>query len=148
MSTFYEVKEGGPAGFRAVVVTPDGHGSGHVDFLSSDDATHRFALEDLAFLLRAARSLPKELLEPNYQLTQLVERAALAFEAASGQEEPVEERPERAGKRWSEEEVEQALERFSAGVDIPTIAKEHKRTPSAIVSYLLKIGRITVSVVR
>jgi hypothetical protein len=148
MSTFYEVKEGGPAGFRAVVVTPDGHGSGHVDFLSSDDATHTFALEDFAFLLRAARSLPRELLEQTVQIASTAQRNETASSAPSAPEERAEERPERAGKRWSEEEIEQALKRFSSGVDIATIAKEHQRTPSAIVSYLLKLGRIKVTVVR
>ena len=48
----------------------------------------------------------------------------------------------------SEEEIEQALVLFESGADISEIAKQHKRTPSAIVSYLLKLGRIEVTVLR
>ena len=62
--TSYETKEQTADGFRAIVVTPFEQGSGRVDFVTADDDLHVIALDDLAFLVRAAASLPRHLLEP------------------------------------------------------------------------------------
>lgn len=134
---FYELKEHSGGEFRAMVVYPE---EGRVDFVTGDDKPVLIALEDLAFLVRAARSLPRHLLDPT-ALPVVAQADALAADEAA-------ERPERAGKRWSEEEVEQAVSLFASGSDITEIAKVHKRSPAAIVSHLLKLKRITVTVIR
>jgi hypothetical protein len=47
-------------------VAPDcEQGHGRVDFVTADDETHVISFEDLAFLVRAAASLPRHILEPD-----------------------------------------------------------------------------------
>ena len=69
--TSYETKEQTADGFRAIVVTPFEQGGGRVDFVTADDDLHVIALDDLAFLVRAAASLPRHFLEPTV-LAQIV----------------------------------------------------------------------------
>ena len=89
---FYEFKEHIGGTFRAMAVSPE---EGRVDFVTGDDKPVLIAIEDLAFLVRAARSLPHHLLEPQaFPVAVRVEEATLQGDAAAP-------RPERAGKRWS-----------------------------------------------
>ena len=144
MNPFYEIKEASPDGFRAVVVTLDQNG-GTVDFLSSDEATHRFALSDFSFLTRAARSLPREVLEPAVQVAAPVVQAQPEPQAVPGETKPEPEQSERAGKRWSDEEEALLVERFKAGNGILSLSKSHQRAPNAIISrlYLLDLIEVT-----
>jgi hypothetical protein len=89
---FYETKESTADRFRAVVVTPFEDGIGRVDFVTLDDEHHVISLEDLAFLVRAARSLPRELFEP-ISMYPVVQPQAVAVPASDTKVE----RPERAG---------------------------------------------------
>ena len=144
MNPFYEIKEADQNGFKAVVVTLDKNG-GTVDFLSSDEATHRFALSDLAFLARAARSLPREVLEPVVQVASRVVQAQSEPQAAPAETKAETEPTERAGKRWSEDEEALLVERFKAGNGILSLSKAHQRAPNAIISrlYLLDLIEVT-----
>lgn len=134
---YYEFKEHAGGAFRGVVISPE---EGRVDFVTGADETHIIALTDLAFLMRAARCLVPHVLDG----------VAPPPAGAAPVPAPVasKDRPERAGKRWSEEEVEQAVNLFASGTDIAQIAKMHKRSPAAIVSHLLKLKRIEVTVIR
>jgi len=51
--------------------------------------------------------------------------------------------PPTAGSAWSSEEERKLIERFEAGVSPAEIAQEHGRTRGAIVSRLVKLGKIT-----
>ena len=50
-----------------------------------------------------------------------------------------------AGGAWSSEEERKLVEQFDAGVSPADIAHEHGRTRGAIVSRLVKLGKITKS---
>ena len=79
-STF-EAKENTPEGFRGLVVTMCDQGGGRVDFVTADDERHVIGLADLAFLVRAAASLPRYVLEPDHlPQPQVVQAASLAQE--------------------------------------------------------------------
>jgi hypothetical protein len=56
----------------------------------------------------------------------------------------VTERPENAGRAWSDGEDLQLVRSFDAGVDPNTLATRHGRTRGAINSRLVKLGRVTV----
>jgi len=64
--------------------------------------------------------------------------AATALEHAAS-------KPAAAGGAWSSEEECKLVERFDAGVSPADIANEHGRTRGAIVSRLVKLGKITKS---
>jgi hypothetical protein len=144
MNPFYEIKEADQNGFKAVVVTLDQNG-GTVDFLSSDEATHRFAVSDLAFLARAARSLPREVLEPVVPVASPVVQAQPEPQTSPAVTKSESEQPERAGKRWSDEEEALLVERFKAGSGILSLSKTHHRAPNAIIArlYLLDLIEVT-----
>jgi hypothetical protein len=50
--------------------------------------------------------------------------------------------PPRAGQPWTPEESDQLLSRFNENPDIPRLARLHERTPRAIQSQLIKLGKI------
>ena len=50
--------------------------------------------------------------------------------------------PDRAGKPWNDEESSLLIKKFDEGVPIKQLAVEHKRTNSAILSQLTKLGKI------
>ncbi|MGH8021287.1 MAG: hypothetical protein ACREIA_24005 [Opitutaceae bacterium] len=64
--------------------------------------------------------------------------AATALEHAAS-------KPPAAGGAWSEAEERKLVEQFDAGVDPADIAQEHGRTRGAIVSRLVKLGKIAKS---
>jgi hypothetical protein len=136
---FYETKESTADGFRAVVVTPFEDGNGRVDFVTLDDEHHVISLEDLAFLVRSASSLPRELLEP-ISMYPVVQPQAVAVPASDKKVE----RPERAGGRWSEAEEIKLSGLFKSGMDVADISKLMERSPASIVSRLLKLDLIVV----
>jgi len=143
---FYETKESTADGFRAVVVTPFEDGNGRVDFVTLDDELHLISLEDLAFLVRAAQSLPLGLLEP--ALAQAAPQPqAVAVPASPRAQEPSfapSQRPERAGGRWSGEEEVKLAEYFENGIEVNEISILMERSPASIVSRLLKLDLIVV----
>jgi hypothetical protein len=53
-------------------------------------------------------------------------------------------RPTNAGRAWSREEVTQVLKEVQDGVDFHEIARLHDRTVGAIVTRLVKLGKIRV----
>lgn len=57
-------------------------------------------------------------------------------------------RPAAAGARWTEEEDGTLCRQFDSGTDIPGIATLHNRTPGAITSRLVKLGRIDPATVQ
>ena len=139
--TTYETKENTPDGFRAVVVTQCEQGGGRVDFVTADDERHVIGVADLAFLVRAAASLPRHVLEPDVNTQPMaVQPAPLAQEEKP---EPV-KRPAFAGGRWSEDQEAQLRGLYLKGADVPDIAADMKRSPAAIVSRLLAMDLIEV----
>jgi hypothetical protein len=52
--------------------------------------------------------------------------------------------PRNAGKAWSEEEDQQLINSFEAGVMIKDLSTQHGRTQGAIQSRLVKLGKIVV----
>ena len=50
--------------------------------------------------------------------------------------------PENAGKPWDKTEDDSLSRKFDAGVDIASIAREHKRTQGAIKSRLVYLGKM------
>lgn len=56
-------------------------------------------------------------------------------------------RPASAGVRWTEEEDVRLCTEFDAGAPIRDIARSHGRTPGAITSRLVKLGRLDASAV-
>lgn len=50
--------------------------------------------------------------------------------------------PANAGKAWSEEEDQQLINNFEAGVTIKDLSTQHQRTQGAIQSRLVKLGKI------
>lgn len=139
--TTYETKENTPDGFRAVVVTQCEQGGGRVDFVTADDERHVIGVADLAFLVRAAASLPRHVLEPDVMTQpQVVQPAPPAQE-----EKPVPvKQPALAGGRWSEDQEAQLRGLYLKGVEVPDIAADMKRSPAAIVSRLLAMDLIEV----
>ena len=135
----YETKENTPEGFRAVVMTQCEQGGGRVDFVTADDERHVIGLADLAFLARAAASLPRHLLEPSV-VAQVVHAVPQVKEE---QQEPI-QRPARAGGRWTEDQEAHLRGLYLKGVEIPEIAKDMDRSPAAIVSRLLAMDLIEV----
>jgi hypothetical protein len=136
---FYETKESTADRFRAVVVTPFEDGIGRVDFVTLDDEHHVISLEDLAFLVRAARSLPRELFEP-ISMYPVVQPQAVAVPASDTKVE----RPERAGGRWTKAEEIKMSGHFKSGMEVADIFKLMERSPASIVSRLLKLDLIVV----
>jgi hypothetical protein len=136
---FYETKESTADGFRAVVVSPFEHGNGRVEFVTLGDEHHVISLEDLAFLVRAASSLPRDLLEPI-----LVEFAPQPQAVAVPAPDTQAPRPERAGGRWTEAEEAKLAGLFKSGVDVSDISNQMERSPASIISRLLKLDLIVV----
>lgn len=54
----------------------------------------------------------------------------------------VRERPENAGRSWSDVEDAKLLKSFDAGVSPKDLAQQHRRTKGAIDSRLVKLGRV------
>jgi hypothetical protein len=52
------------------------------------------------------------------------------------------ERPENAGRSWSDEEDADLLNAFDAGVSPKDLAVKHRRTKGAIDSRLVRLGRV------
>lgn len=50
--------------------------------------------------------------------------------------------PEKSGKPWTEEEQKRLLSAFDSGKKINELAREHKRTRSAIRARLVRAGKI------
>ena len=139
--TSYETKEQTAAGFRAIVVTPFEQGGGRVDFVTADDEVHIIALEDLAFLVRAAASLPRHLLEPT-ALAQIVAPMPVVDEEPKAKKAA---RPARAGGRWTDQEESKLCDLYTSGSDVKAIAVALERSPSSIVSRLLAMDLIEVT---
>ena len=139
--TTYESKENTPEGFRAVVVTQCEQGGGRVDFVTADDERHVIGLADLAFLVRAAASLPRHLLEPS-----MVAQPQVVQAAPQAQEEKQEPAPQpaRAGGRWTQDQEAHLRGLYLKGVEVPEIAKDMDRSPVAIVSRLLVMDLVEV----
>ena len=139
--TSYETKEQTASGFRAIVVTPFEQGSGRVDFVTADDQRHVIDLEDLAFLVRAAASLPRHVLEPDVNTQPIaVQPAPLAQEEKPA---PV-KRPAQAGKPWTSDQEAQLRGLYGSGSGIKEIAKNMGRSPTAILSRLLEMNWVVV----
>jgi hypothetical protein len=82
--------------------------------------------------------LPSESVFQQPSVIRALFMAADALEAAAS-------KPAAAGGAWSEEEERHLVEQFDAGVPPVEIAKEHGRTRGAIVSRLVKLGKIARS---
>jgi len=50
--------------------------------------------------------------------------------------------PARAGQAWDDREAQQLMEQFDKGAKISQIAQLHQRTPGAIRSRLVRLGKI------
>lgn len=139
--TTYEAKENTPDGFRAVVVTQCEQGGGRVDFVTADDERHVIGVADLAFLVRAAASLPRHVLEPDVNTQPMaVQPAPLAQEEKPA---PV-KRPAQAGKPWTSDQEAQLRGLYGSGSGIKEIAKNMGRSPTAILSRLLEMNWVVV----
>ena len=139
-STF-EAKENTPEGFRGLVVTMCDQGGGRVDFVTADDERHVIGLEDLAFLVRAAASLPRYVLEPDHlPQPQVVQAASLAQE----KKQDTTPQPAQAGKPWTTDQEAHLRGLYTKGVEVPEIAKDMDRSPAAIVSRLLMMDLVEV----
>jgi len=136
----YEAKENTPEGFRGLVVTMCDQGGGRVDFVTADDQAHVIGVEDLAFLVRAAASLPRYVFEPD-QMPRVVSVPAVAEKLKEA--EPV--KPAPAGRRWTDEEEAHLHGLYTAGNDVSKIADDMQRSPAAIVSRLLAMNLIEVT---
>ena len=139
--TTYETKEYTPEGFRGLAVTMCDQGGGRVDFVTADDERHVIGLADLAFLVRAAASLPRHLLEPSTMPQPQVVQAAP--QAQEKKKEPAPQ-PARAGGSWTQDQEAHLRGLYTKGVEVPEIAKDMDRSPAAIVSRLLVMGLIEV----
>ena len=139
----YEAKENTPEGFRALVVTMCEQGGGRVDFVTADDETHVIGLDDLAFLVRAAASLPRHVLEPDMAMQPQPIAEAAPLEQV---EQPTsKQRLARAGGRWTDEEEAQLRGLYLKGIELPEISAKMDRSPAAIVSRLLAMDLVIVS---
>lgn len=70
-------------------------------------------------------------------------RSLRALELLSEREKRERSLPRNAGKPWSEGEDQSLVEAFARGVPVEEIAAEHCRTAGAIVSRLVKRGRLS-----
>jgi hypothetical protein len=138
--TTYEAKENTPDGFRGLVVTQCEQGHGRVDFVTADDETHVISFEDLAFLVRAAASLPRHILEPS-----LAPPVMFAGSPAQVEKPDTTKRPGRAGGRWTEDQEAHLRGLYPKGIEVPQIASDMDRSPAAIVSRLLAMNLIEVT---
>ena len=55
------------------------------------------------------------------------------------------ETPANVGKPWTQAEDEQLAAAFDAGEPVAKLARDHQRTPGAITSRLIRIGRLQVN---
>ena len=65
-----------------------------------------------------------------------------ALEIAQKKEKRKRALPDRAGQPWDDEETSRLIKKFEDGVPINELAVEHKRTKGAIVSQLIKLGKV------
>lgn len=66
-----------------------------------------------------------------------------ALFAAAAALEQVASKPPAAGGAWPSEEEQKLIERFDAGISPADIAQAHGRTKGAIISRLVKLGKIS-----
>ena len=70
---------------------------------------------------------------------------ALELMAAAKPTRPVAAAPGNAGKPWAEDEDQRLIVAFDAGTPVAELARTHERTPGAINSRLIRLGRLQVS---
>jgi hypothetical protein len=78
----------------------------------------------------------------NAQTARALFTAIDALEAAARRKKRKRNLPERVGKPWDDDESKLLIKKFDDGVLIGEIAREHKRTPGAIRSQLMKLGKL------
>jgi len=78
----------------------------------------------------------------NAQTVRALFAAIDALEAAAKRKERKRNLPERTGKPWDNDESKLLIKEFDDGGTISEIAREHKRTPGAIKSQLVKLGKL------
>lgn len=78
----------------------------------------------------------------NAQTVRALFTAIDALEAAARRKKRKRNLPERTGKPWDNDESKLLIEKFDDGTSIDEIAREHKRTPGAIRSQLMKLGKL------
>jgi hypothetical protein len=76
------------------------------------------------------------------RMPQSVKALNRALAALIAQQEREKRRPPNAGKSWNREEDEKVCEELRLGNDFNQIAKAHNRSIPAIVSRLVKLGKI------
>ena len=82
--------------------------------------------------------LPQESVFHQPQVIRALFAAAAALELSAN-------KPAAAGGPWSSEEEQKLIERFDAGLAPADIAQAHGRTKGAIISRLVKLGKISKS---
>lgn len=78
----------------------------------------------------------------NAQTVRALFTAIDALEAAARRKKRKRNLPERTGKPWDNDESKLLIKKFDDGASIDEIAREHKRTPGAIRSQLMKLGKL------
>ena len=78
----------------------------------------------------------------NAQTVRALFTAIDALEAAARRKKRKRNLPERTGKPWDNDESKLLIKEFDDGGTIDEIAREHKRTPGAIRSQLMKLGKL------
>lgn len=149
MDATYQIEEAIAGHHRGLVVrVVEDHAYVGVSF--DADVKIEISLEELAFLARAAATLPEWVRDGNQFISapwmggENRKVTAKDRRNTSDAEKPT-ARPERQGKRWTEEEDASLVEAFQVEEQpIAAISKQLQRSPSAIVSRLLHLEIVDV----
>ena len=86
--------------------------------------------------------LPNESPYNNPDIIRALFLAIKALEYLERREQRERSLPSHAGKPWSEEEDQELIAEFDAGIKVAVIASNHGRTEGAISSRLVKLGKV------
>lgn len=91
--------------------------------------------------------LPAQSAVNSPQVVRALFMAAKALQSAVKREQRDGTLPDNAGKSWADEEDKILLAAFDSGISAKDLAVTHGRTPGAITSRLIRLGRIEERVV-
>ena len=87
--------------------------------------------------------LPREAIVNDIEVNRAMSTAVMALDQMTARLIRREMLPEKVGKGWTEEEVQQLKDEFSRSESLPLIATKHGRTIRAIAARLERLGLLT-----
>ena len=87
--------------------------------------------------------LPREAIVNDIEVNRAMSTAVMALDQMTARLIRREMLPEKVGKGWTEEEVQQLKDEFSRSEPLPLIATKHGRTIRAIAARLERLGLLT-----